>query len=121
MTTFVLLAIIPGVIAGYFLFLRPVLHAIPAFQKFYAEADGFWAKVWALCGNSVTMAWSYLLVAAGVAAQWLEPIANALGDPDFKTQVTNVLQANPKILGYVLIGISVITAAARVRSIAKAV
>jgi hypothetical protein len=51
--------------------------------------------------------------------QWIEPLATALGDPDFKAQATKTLQANPQILGYVLMGISAITLAARLRSIAK--
>jgi hypothetical protein len=116
---FWLILIVPGLLAAYFIFLRPVLHAIPAFKEFYAEADGFWEKVWALCGNSLTMAWSYGLAGVGFLMQWLEPIAGMLGDPDIKTQVTDALQANPKILGYVLMGISAVTLVVRLRSIAK--
>lgn len=116
---FYLFAIIPGLIVGYFLFLRPVLKAIPALKNFYAEADGFWAKVKALTGNSLTVAWSYFMIVVGTVMQWIDPIATMLGDPDFKTQVTGTLQANPKILGYVLMGISAVTIAARLRSIAK--
>lgn len=119
MSLLVPILIIPGLLAAYFIFLRPVLHAIPALKKFYAEADGFWAKVWALCGKSITMAWSYSLIGVGALMQWIEPIAAALGDPDIKAQVTNALQSDPKILGYVAIAISIITIAARLRSIAK--
>ncbi len=67
--------ILPGMIVGYALFLRPVLRAMPQLKDFYAEADGFWEKVWALCGNSLTMAWSYGLAGIGFLMQWLEPIA----------------------------------------------
>jgi hypothetical protein len=42
----------------YFMFLRPVLHAIPALKGFYAEANTFWGKVWALTGRSVTVLWA---------------------------------------------------------------
>jgi len=119
MTVILFVMIVPGLVAGYLIVLRPVLHAIPAFQKFYAEADGFWAKLWALCGGSVTLAWSYILIGVGLLMQWLEPIANAIGDPDIKSQVTGALQSNPKILGYVAMGISIITIAARLRSVAK--
>ena len=119
MTALWLTLILPGVVCAYFLFLRPILRAIPELQKFYAEADGFWAKAWALCGKSVTMAWSYFLIGIGALMQWLEPISNALGDPDIKAQVNNALQSDPKILGYVAMAISVITIAARLRSIAK--
>ncbi|WP_141339694.1 hypothetical protein [Bradyrhizobium sp. USDA 3458] len=111
---------LPGLIVAYFLFLRPVLHAIPALKTFYDEADGFWAKVWAICGKSVTIAFSAFVQAVGWALQWIDPLASMLGDPDLKAQITSTLQANPQLLGYVLMGISAITIAARLRSIAKA-
>lgn len=120
MTWIILAAILPGLIVGYALFLRPVLRALPQFKTFYAEADGFWQKVWALCGNSATVAWSYAVQAVGWALQWIDPIASMVGDPDLRTQITTTLQANPKFLGYVLMGISAITIAARLRSIGKA-
>lgn len=109
--------ILPGLIVGYFLFLRPVLKAIPSFKTFYDEADGFWQKVWALCGNSATVAWSYAVQVFGWSLQWIDPIANMVGDPDLRQQITDTLQANPKFLGYVLMGISAVTIAARLRSI----
>jgi hypothetical protein len=111
--------ILPGLIAGYFMFLRPVLHAMPALKQFYDDADGFWAKVKALAGNSLTVAWGYFMAGVGFVAQWIEPLGNMVGDPDLKSQISETLQANPKILGYVLMGISAMTIAARLRSIAK--
>lgn len=120
MTLIILAAILPGLIVGYALFLRPALRAVPAFKEFYAEADGFWEKVWALCGKSVTLAWSYAIQAVGWLLQWIDPIANMVGDPDLRQQITETFGANPKILGYVLMGTSAITIAARLRSIAKA-
>lgn len=120
LTIFLSALIVPGLICAYALILRPILHGIPAFAKFYAEADGFWAKVWAWCGNSVTMLWGYILGGVGSAFALLDPIASALGDPGLKDQITSALQANPKILGYVLTGISVVTIAARVRGLMKA-
>lgn len=111
--------ILPGFIVGYALFLRPVLRAMPQLKDFYAEADGFWQKVWALCGRSVTIVWGLVLQGIGQALQWIDPIASALGDPDLRTQITDTLQTNPKILGYVLMGISFITLAARLRGIGK--
>lgn len=111
--------VIPGLLCAYFFFLRPALQAIPSFKDFYAEADGFWAKVWAVCGKSITMLWGYVLAGLGFVMQAVEPIATALGDPDIKQQVTDALGANPKLLGYVLMGISAVTLAARLRSISK--
>lgn len=119
MSWFYILLILPGVICAYFFFLRPVLAAIPQLKTFYSEADGFWNKVSALGWHSLTIAWSYFLAVVGIGAQWLEPAATAAGDPDFKQQITQVLQMHPRILGYVLMGISAITIAARLRSITK--
>lgn len=119
MTLAVLAAVLPGLIVGYALFLRPALRALPALKEFYAEADGFWAKVWAVCGRSATLAWSYVIQALGWLLQWVDPIANMVGDPDLRQQITDALGANPKVLGYVLMAISAITIAARLRSITK--
>ena len=115
----VLVFIIPGLIVAYALFLRPFLCKIAALQAFYAGANGFWAKVWAYCGKSVTIAWAYLLGGLGSAMAMLDPLANAVGDPDLKDKVTSLLQSNPRVLGYLTIAMSIITIAARLRSIAK--
>ncbi len=110
---------IPGLLVAYFLFIRPELQAMPRFKAFYASADGFWAKVWALCGKSVTLAFSYFVQFVGWALQLIDPIATALGDPDLRYQITEGLQANPKVLGYILMAISALTITARLRSISK--
>ncbi|MGY4179826.1 hypothetical protein ACVIHH_005117 [Bradyrhizobium sp. USDA 4518] len=82
----------------------PVLHAIPALKSFYAEANTFWGKVWALTGRSVTVLWGLFLTGIGTVFQWLDPIAAALGDPDLKAQVMEALEDNPQYLAYVLMG-----------------
>lgn len=114
-----MLLIVPGAICAYAFVLRPVLAAMPQFKKFYAEADGFWAKVWAVCGKSATMAWSYLLAGIGVLVQFIDPLAAALGDPDLHNQVTNALASDPKILGYFAMAVAAITLASRLRTIGK--
>lgn len=111
--------IFPGLVCAYFFFVRPILKAIPQFQKFYVEADGFWAKVSALGGHSASIAWGYFMMLVGIVAQWLEPTATAVGDPDFKSQLTDALGAHPKVLGYFLMGISAVTIVARLRSLTK--
>jgi hypothetical protein len=118
-TAFLAALIIPGLICIYVFFIRKALESVPALKQFYAEADGFWAKVWALCGRSVTIAWSYSLIGIGAAVQAIDPIAAALGDPDLKTQITGFLSANPKALGYFAIAVSVITVLSRLRTIGK--
>jgi len=110
--------IAPGAIVAYWLFLRPVLHAMPQLKKFYERADGFWATAWALCGNSLTIAWMYVIQAIGQLFSWIDPIASFLGDPDLRAHITEMLGANPQVLGYVMMGISLITIMARLRGIA---
>lgn len=112
-----LILIVPGLLAFYCLFLRKELSAMPAFKKFYTEADGFWAKVWAICGRSLTMAWSYILMGIGTLLNQLDGIAATLGDPNFKQQVTDFLHADPKYLGYFAMMVSGFTIAARLKSI----
>lgn len=114
-----LVLIVPGLICAYAFLVRPLLKAIPQLKQFYADADGFWAKVSALGWHSATIAWSYFMIVVGLIMNWIEPLATALGDPDIKSQVTNILQADPKILAYAMMAISTITIAARLRSIAK--
>lgn len=118
MKTLILLALIaPGMLTAYWLFLRPVLRAMPTFKGFYAEADGFWEKVWAVCGNSATLAIHYVIQVISWALQWVDPIATFFGDPELREQITVALKADPQILGYVLMAISAITIIARVRSL----
>ena len=89
--------IIPGLICVYAFWIRPLLAAMPQLKAFYAEADGFWGTVWAICGKSATLAWSYLLAGVGILVQFIDPLAAAFGDPDLHNQVTNALASDPKI------------------------
>lgn len=114
-----ILLIAPGAVAAYLLFLRPRLAAYPAFVTFFSEANGFWGKVWALCGRSVTMAWSYLLFGVGAAIDQLDSIAATFGDPNFKAQVTEFLHSDPKYLGYFAMLVSAVTIASRLKSLGK--
>jgi hypothetical protein len=110
---------VPGLVVGYVLFLRPVLRALPQFKAFYAQADGFWQTVWALCGKSTTLAVSAGVQVVGMALQMIDPVASLLGDPDLKQTIADALQTNPKVLGWVMMFISAITIAARLRGLAK--
>jgi len=112
--------IAPGATVAYWLFVRPFLRALPQLKTFYERADGFWQTVWSLCGNSLTVAWMYVVQLVGQALQWTDPIAAMFGDPDFRTQLTEALGANPKALGVVFMVISAVTIVTRLRSIAKA-
>jgi hypothetical protein len=77
------------------------------------------AKVKAFCLNSLTIAWSYSLAFAGVILQGLDTIADALGDPGLKDQISASI-GDAKTAGRVLLGISIVTIIARLRSLRKA-
>lgn len=111
--------IVPGLLCAYVIILRPILHALPALKSFYDEANTCWGKVWALVGRSVTVIWGLLLTIIGAIFQWLDPIASALGEPEFKAELMEVLKSNPRYLAYAMMGISAVTIAARLRSVAK--
>lgn len=114
---------LPGLVFAYAIVLRPLLHKIPAMKKFWTEADGFWAKAWALCGRSATMAWSYVVGGVGAAFALFDKLGQAVGAPDLDVQgkVKDALTQYPQIAGWVLFGISLITIWARVRTIGAAV
>ncbi len=113
--------IIPGLALFYAMILRPLLHKIPQLQYIYTEADGFWEKIWALCGNSLTMMWGYLLGGFGSMLQVMDWLAQIFGDPDLdlKTKVVDALKEHPSIAAYTLMAISGITVASRLRSIIR--
>lgn len=112
------LLVVPGLVAVYLMF-RPRLAAYPALKGFYQAADGFWSKVWALCGRSLTMAWAYALGVFGGLLNQVDNIATTLGDPNFKQQVAELLHSDPKYLGYFAMVVSAFTIASRLRSIGR--
>ena len=77
------------------------------------------AKIKAACLHSLTIAWGYLLaIAAGVMTA-IDNIGDALGDPNLRDQINSAF-GDAKVAGRVLIGISIITILARLRSLRKA-
>jgi hypothetical protein len=77
------------------------------------------AKTKAVCLNSLTIAWGYLLAFAGVLLQGIDSIADALGDPNLGDQI-KAATGDTRTAGRILLGISVVTIVARLRSIGKA-
>jgi hypothetical protein len=77
-----------------------------------------WARIKACCLNSLTIAWSYCIAFAGAAMQGLDSVADALGDPNLKDQISASI-GDARAAGRVLLGISVITMIARLRSLRK--
>ena len=79
-----------------------------------------WARIKAGCLNSLTIAWSYCLGIAGAMMQGLDLIADALGDPNLKDQISAAI-GDTRTAGRVLLGISVVTVIARLRSLRKSI
>lgn len=119
MIWFVCLAL-AALVFAYVYVVRPILRALPVLKAFYDRADTAWAKAKALAWNSLTVAWSYVMAAAGVVMQQLDGIADIFGDPDLKANLSTVIGADTRTLGYVLLAISGVTLLTRLRSIGKA-
>jgi hypothetical protein len=78
-----------------------------------------WARLKACCLHSLTVAWGYCLAGAGAAMQAIDTIADASGDPNLRDQISAAI-GDTKIVGRILLGISIVTIIARLRSIRKA-
>jgi hypothetical protein len=77
-----------------------------------------WCKVKAFCLHSLTVAWGYSLAFVGVMMQGIDTVADALGDPNLKDQISASI-GDARTTGRVLLGISIVTIAARLRTIRK--
>jgi hypothetical protein len=77
-----------------------------------------WARIKACCLNSLTIAWSYFLVFAGALMQGMDAIADALGDPNLKDQISAAI-GDTRTAGRILLGISVVTIMVRLRSLKR--
>ena len=76
-------------------------------------------KVKALCLHSLTIAWGYVLALIGAAMSIVDNIGDALGDPGLKDQISAAI-GDAKTTGRILLGISIVTILARLRSLKKA-
>jgi hypothetical protein len=78
-----------------------------------------WARIKVCCLNSLTVAWGYCLALAGAAMQGIDTVADALGDPTLRDQISAAI-GDAKIVGRILLGVSIVTIIARLRSLRKA-
>jgi hypothetical protein len=76
------------------------------------------AKVKAVCLNSLTIAWGYFLAITGTVMQVIDAVADALGDSNIREQVSAAI-GDPKTVGRILLGVSIVTIIARLRSLRK--
>jgi hypothetical protein len=75
-------------------------------------------KAKTLCLHSLTIAWGYCVAFAGAAMSFVDSIGDALGDPNLKDQISAAI-GDAKVAGRILLGISIITILARLRSLRK--
>jgi len=78
-----------------------------------------WARIKAGCLHSLTMAWGYCLACVGAVMQAIDTIADALGDPNLRDQISAAI-GDAKTVGRILLAVSIVTIIARLRSIRKA-
>jgi hypothetical protein len=78
-----------------------------------------WSRVKNLCLHSLTIAWGYVLAFAGAAMQAIDSIADALEDPNLKDQISAAI-GDTRTVGRILLGVSIVTILARLRSLRKA-
>ncbi|WP_063688292.1 hypothetical protein [Bradyrhizobium stylosanthis] len=76
------------------------------------------ARIKAVCLHSVTMAWSYCIAVTGVLASVIDDLADALGDPGVKDQISAAI-GDAKATGRILLVISVVTIIARLRTLRR--
>lgn len=76
------------------------------------------ARLKAVCLHSMTIAWSYCIAFAGALASVIDDLADTLGDPGVKDQISAAI-GDVKITGRVLLVISVVTIIARLRTIRR--
>jgi preprotein translocase subunit Sec61beta len=75
-------------------------------------------KIKRWCWNSLTMAWAYLMALASFALAVLMLAAEALNAPEIKTSIAQAL--DPQTVAWIGLGVAVVTAIARLRSLGKA-
>lgn len=75
-------------------------------------------RIKAACLHSMTIAWSYCIALAGALASTVDDLADALGDPGVKDQISAAI-GDVKITGRILLVISVVTIIARMRTLRR--
>jgi len=77
-------------------------------------------KLKAICLHSLTIAWGYILAIVSGLMSAVDNIGDALGDPNLREQINNAI-GDTRVAGRILLGISIITILARLRSLRKAI
>jgi len=75
-------------------------------------------RIKAVCLHSTTIAWSYCIALAGALASIVDDLADVLGDPGVKDQISAAI-GDVRITGRILLAISVVTIVARLRTLRR--
>ncbi len=78
-----------------------------------------WNRVKAFCLYSATIGWSYVLAIVGALLQIADAIPDISGDPFIRESITNAVGGDPKLVGKIMLGISIVNIIARMRSLRK--
>jgi hypothetical protein len=70
------------------------------------------------CLHSLTIAWGYCLALLGILMSAIDGISDALGDPALKDQISAAV-GDARTTGRILLGISLVTIVARLRTLRK--
>ena len=76
------------------------------------------ARIKAVCLHSMTIAWSYCIALTGALASIVDDLADALGDPGVKDQISAAI-GDVRMTGRVMLAISVVTIIARLRTLRR--
>ena len=76
------------------------------------------SRLKAFCLHSLTIAWGYILAIVGGVMSVVDNVGDALGDPNLRDQISAAI-GDAKTTGRILLGISVVTILARLRSLKK--
>lgn len=77
-----------------------------------------WEKVKAACLRSLTIAWSYVLMAVGTALSMIDMFGDALGDPQLRDQISAAI-GNTTTTARIFLVLGFITFLARLRSLRR--
>jgi hypothetical protein len=75
-------------------------------------------RIKSVCLHSLTIAWGYCLALLGVLMSGIDGISDALGDPALKDQISAAV-GDARTTGRILLGISLVTIVARLRTLRK--
>ncbi|MBR0846624.1 hypothetical protein JQ543_02625 [Bradyrhizobium diazoefficiens] len=76
------------------------------------------ARLKAFCLHSMTIAWSYCVALAGAVASIIDDLADGLGDPGVKDQISAAV-GDVRTTGRIMLAISVVTIIARLRTLRR--